>query len=140
MEARGDPPPPDSAPNGALSVSLNGSAHNAGPFSIQPDGRYRQRCRCATRRAIAERTAERLARQAEDAYRDAAACETEDDTDGAIEFRAHGRELEDRVAQIVADLPADGAPCAICAGTREVIGNGTYGGPGKRQRVVMTIL
>lgn len=140
MEARERTGPPEPALERATPVPANGPT--SGPFSLpsMPDGRYRQKCRCATRRLLAERDAKRIARDAEEAFRDAVACETDDDPDGAQEFRAQGRELEDRVAELLADLPEDTGGCPTCANTREVVGNGTYGGPAKRQRVLMQVV
>lgn len=88
-----------------------------------------------------EKDTKRLRRQAEAAYRDAVAAEMDEEHEEAADFRAHARELEGRIAQLEASVvTTPGLPCLVCAGKRVVIGNGTYGGPAKRQRLVMAVV
>lgn len=107
------------------------------------DGRYRQPCACASRRALAKIDAKRLRERADAARRDAVSAEMDEEHVEAAEFRREAAELEARARAVLRAAPkkkgADPA-CRLCSGKGEVIGNGTYGGPAKRQRIVMAVM
>lgn len=104
------------------------------------DGEYIQPCECASRVRLARVRAGHLRDQATSARKDAELADLEANVGDATDFRAFAAECEAQARQILCDARRAHPPCLVCGNTGEVVGNGTYGGPAHRVRVVVGVI
>lgn len=103
-------------------------------------GRYRQPCPCVSRRRLARKRAKHLREEAAAALLDAARSEHDFELADAADFRGLALEFERKAREVMREVRRPLGSCLVCGNTREILGNGTYGGPAHKAITIVQVM